>query len=292
MTRNVTDAAVVLGAITGIDPDDPRPPPRAATRSTTTPRTWRRTRSTGRGSASGGRAPTIRRSSPVIDEIMDDAVAQLRRSARRSSTRSRSRSRTRTARSSRAAVRVQARTSPAYFETYTGGGYPRRSRTSSTSTRRTRTSRGRGTRTLFEWREATGAREDPACAAARGTPTRSRGVDRRHDGGARPRRDHCARPTARPGSPTQSTATASRASSVVDPGGDAGYPDITVPAGYEGPFRSAFVHGGRLVRARAARVRYAFEQATMIREPPSTSRRSARTPGGEKGRSAKARAGG
>ena len=53
MARNVTDAAVLLGAMTGVDPTTRRPPRRPATPSPTTPSSSTPTRSTARGSASG-----------------------------------------------------------------------------------------------------------------------------------------------------------------------------------------------------------------------------------------------
>ena len=65
MTRNVTDAAVMLGAMTGVDSErsgDRRAGRQRLRRLHPVPRT--RTRSTARASASGGRAPTTRPSAP------------------------------------------------------------------------------------------------------------------------------------------------------------------------------------------------------------------------------------
>jgi Asp-tRNA(Asn)/Glu-tRNA(Gln) amidotransferase A subunit family amidase len=61
IARNVTDAAVLLGAATGVDPNDPRPPLRPATRSPTTRSSSTITRSRALASASGAPAPTTRR---------------------------------------------------------------------------------------------------------------------------------------------------------------------------------------------------------------------------------------
>ena len=64
MARNVTDAAVLLGAATGVDPDDPATDDRQVTPSPTTPSSSTLMRSTAHGSASGEPAPTTRLGRP------------------------------------------------------------------------------------------------------------------------------------------------------------------------------------------------------------------------------------
>ena len=86
MTRNVTDAAVLLGAMTGIDPNDAGDGrPGRATRSPTTPRSSTPTRCRARGSGSGAS------SAYEIDGVPVDEASP--RSSRTRSTRSRRRAR-------------------------------------------------------------------------------------------------------------------------------------------------------------------------------------------------------
>ena len=73
MTRNVTDAAVVLGAMTGVDRHDPATGPAGRSRLPRLHEVPRQaTRSAAPGSASGARAPTIPRSARRSTQIIND----------------------------------------------------------------------------------------------------------------------------------------------------------------------------------------------------------------------------
>ncbi len=98
MARNVTDAAVLLGAATGVDPDDAATDAQAGSPSPTTPSSSTTRRSTALGSASGAPART--------------ADTDRRRSSSRSSTTRSPRSRTKARRSRQHRHRPVARPPP------------------------------------------------------------------------------------------------------------------------------------------------------------------------------------
>ena len=77
MARNVTDAAVLLGALTGVDPADPATADRPATRSATTPSSSTPTPSRAPGSGSGVTRTTSSVADPPTIAIFDETVAEL-----------------------------------------------------------------------------------------------------------------------------------------------------------------------------------------------------------------------
>ena len=170
MTRNVTDAAVVLGAMTGIDPDDPATAFQAGHAFTDYRQfldadaldgarigVWR----------TGTYDPTV---SPEIDDLMNDTVAQLEALGATVVDPGRRPDRGRpTGPSSRRCCASSRTTSRRTSRRTRMPGTRRRSRTSSTSTTRNPDLEGPWNSEIFVQAEATGGRADPACVEARET---------------------------------------------------------------------------------------------------------------------------
>lgn len=270
MTRNVTDAAVVLGAMTGIDPADPATAAQAGHALTdylpfldahalTGARigVWR----------TGTYDPAA---SPEIDALMDATVAKLTRLG---------------------ATVIDPVTVPiepaydpeftallcefkddvaGYLGTHTGPAYPKTLQDLIDFNAAHPNLEGPWNSLIFELAQATGGRADPACSDAR---TAANAVARASidDTMAANHLDAIIAPTNGAAWVTDpvngddlSTFVGSSSPSAI-----AGYPAITVPAGHVGPLPIGVSFlGGRWDEPRLIGLAYAFERATHVRVPP------------------------
>jgi amidase len=280
MARNVTDAAVLLGAMTGIDRDDPA----TAAQAGHAFRNYRQFLDA--GALQGARIGVWREGSfefggDAVDEdvsaVMDDTIAALRRMGA-------------TvvdpaniafgdwANAEFPALLCEFKTDIAtYLRTYTGRGYAKT--LSGLLTYHWRHQKLESGAPESDWNSAifwladqTGGR-DAECAALRATATRGA---RRAVNSLMARRDLDAiiAPTNGPAWVTDpvngdlggdfSTFIGSSGPAAV-----AGYPNVTVPAGFVGPLPVgvSFI-GGRWDEPTLLALAYAFEQATKVRVPP------------------------
>ena len=273
MTRNVTDAAVVLGAITGIDPADP------ATAAQAGHATDDYTAFLDSDALEGARIGVWRVGtynpdlSPEIGALLDTLVAELEAAGATVI--------------DPVAVPVDEAYGPefeallcefqddlpAYFEAYTGAGYPKTLQDVIDFNNDHPELEGPWNSLLFELAAATGGRSDPACQAARelADEIATASID---DTLAEHDLDAIVGPTNGPAWVTDpvngdlggdfSTFVGSSGPAAI-----AGYPNITVPAGYAGPLplgisfmASAWAEPELIALA------YAYEQATRVRQPP------------------------
>jgi amidase len=270
MTRNVTDAAVVLGAITGIDPDDP------ATAAQAGHAFDDYTAFLDEDALDGARIGVWREGvydpaiTPVVGEVLDDAIAQLEALGA-------------TVidpvevpigdafEPEFAALLCEFKTDlPAYFETYTAAGYPRTLQDVIDFNEAHPELEGPWNSDLFVWAEETNGRGDPACTEARELAD-SIAIASIDDTMAAHDLDAIIAPTnGKPWltDPVNGDSFEEYVSSS-SPAAIAGYPDITVPAGYEGPFPiGVSFMAGAWSEPELLGFAYAFEQATLVRRPP------------------------
>jgi amidase len=273
MTRNVTDAAVLLGALTGIDRKDP------ATAAQAGHARKNYTRFLDKHSLKGARIgvwregtydPTV---SPEIEAMMNATVATLK---------------------AKGAIIVDPARIPiepaygpefeallcefksdiaSYLEDHTRNRYPKTLQDLIDFNNAHPELEGPWNNAVFDAAQATGGRADPACTTARtlATSTAKAAID---DLMAANDLDAIVAPT-------------NGAAWVTDPvngdlGGDfstfvgssspsaiAGYPAITVPAAFHGPLPLGVTFiGGRWDEPELIGLAYAFEQATHVRVPP------------------------
>jgi amidase len=274
IARNVTDAAVLLGAMTGVDPRDPA----TADQKGHARRDY--TRFLDKHALQGARIgvwregtydPTV---SPEIDAIMNATVASLK---------------------AQGAIIVDPARIPiepaygpeftallcefksdvaSYLQANTRHRYPKTLQDLIDFNNAHPSLEGPWNSALFEQAQATGGRADPGCTAARteATTTARAAID---DLMAADHLDAIIAPTNGPAWVTDpvngdlggdfSTFVASSSPSAI-----AGYPSITVPAGYVGPLPvGVSLIAGRWDEPELIRLAYAFEQATHVRVPPT-----------------------
>lgn len=274
MVRNVTDAAVMLGAMTGVDSTDP------ATAEQVGHALEDYTPYLDAGALSGARIGVWREGTydpavnPAVHAVMNATVAALEAAG--------------------AIIVDPARIpiEPAYgpeFEallcefksdiagylgTYTGASYPKTLQDLIDFNNANPALEGPWNSAIFELAQATGGRADPACTAARttATSTAQAAID---DTLALHNLDAIIAPTNGPAWVTDpvngdlggdfSTFVGSSGPSAIS-----GYPNITVPAGFAGPLPLgvSFI-GRRWDEAKLISLAYAFEQATHARVPPT-----------------------
>jgi amidase len=274
MTRNVTDAAVVLGATTGIDPADPATAAQAGHAFTNY------TQFLDADALRGARIGVWREGtydpdiSPEVHAIMNSTVASLR------------------AQGATVIDNTRIPIEPAYgpeFEallcefksdiatylgTYTSAGYPKTLQALIDFNNAHPELEGPWNSLTFEEAQNTGGRSDPDCISARAEAT-SIAQEAINETLAANNLDAIIGPTNGPAWVTDpvngdlggdfSTFVGSSSPSAI-----AGYADITVPAGYFGhlPIGVTFI-GGRWDEPNLIGLAYDFEQATHVRVPPT-----------------------
>jgi amidase len=274
MARNVTDAAVLLGAMTGVDSADPATAAQAGNALTDYTQfldpdalvgarigVWRE----------GTYDPTV---SPEVDAVINDTIAALE--AQGATVIDNTRIPIEPAYEPEfTALLCEFKTDlPAYFETYTAAGYPRTLQDVIDFNEANPDLEGPWGSEIFELAEATGGRTDPACIAARQTAT-SIAQAAINDTLAANDLDAIIAPTNGPAWVTDpvngdlggdfSTFVGSSSPSAI-----AGYANVTVPAGYvDGalPIGVSFI-AGRWDEPALIGLAYDFELATQIRFPP------------------------
>jgi amidase len=272
MARNVTDAAVLLGAMTGVDPADPATAGQVAF-SDYTP-------FLDAGALNGAtigiwRDGTYSFDGFVVDEavaeVMDEVVAALTAAGA-------------------TVVEVDVAIEdaygpefeallcefksdlPAYFDTYTGAGYPKTLQDVIDFNDANPDLEGPWNSEIFVLAEATGGRADPACTAARTTADT---VAESALTAALAGVDAIVAPTNGPAWVTDpvngdlggdfSTFVGSSTPSAIT-----GWANVTVPAGYASgvlPIGVSFI-GAQWDEPNLLALAYAFEQATLVRVPP------------------------
>jgi amidase len=289
MARNVTDAAVLLGAVTGVDAHD------AATSEQVGHAFSDYTTFLDAGALDGARIGVWRVGtydpavSPEIEALMDETVAALEAAGATVVDPAR--------------IEIEPAYGPefeallcefksdvaAYLETYTAAGYPRTLQDLIDFNDAHPDLEGPWNSAIFELAQETGGRADPACTEARefATSTAQAAIDdlmAAHD------LDAIVGPTNGPAWVTNSDPTKgdldgdfSKFVGSSSPSAISGYASITVPAGHAGPLPLgvSFI-GGRWDEPTLIGLAYAFEQATHVRVPPrflaSTSLDAARRP--------------
>jgi amidase len=275
MARNVTDAATLLGAMTGVDGADPATAAQAGKAFTDYTAfldadalvgarigVWRE----------GTYDPAV---SPEVDAVMNATVAALE--AAGATVIDNTRIPIEPAYEPEfAALLCEFKTDIAsYLATYTGAGYPKtlQDLIDFNAANDGRNREGPWNSLIFELAQETGGRPDPDCTAARtlATSTAQAAID---DTLATYNLDAIIAPTNGPAWETDrvngdlggdfSTFVGSSSPSAI-----AGYPDITVPGGYAGPLPIGVTFiGGRWDEPELIALAYAFEQATNVRVPP------------------------
>ena len=274
IARNMTDAAVLLGAMTGVDPSD------AATADQAGHAFTNYTQFLDKGALQGARIgvwregtydPTV---SPEIDAIMNATVAKLEAAGATIVDPAR--------------IPIEPAYGPefpallcefkddvaAYLAAHTGGGYPKTLQDLIDFNNAHPNLEGPWNSAVFDLAQATGGRADPDCIAARESAT-SIARAAINDTLAANDLDAIIAPTNGPAWVTDpvngdlggdfSTFVGSSSPSAI-----AGYASVTVPAGFVGPLPVgvSFI-GGRWSEPTLIGLAYAFEQATHVRVPPS-----------------------
>jgi amidase len=275
MARYVTDAAALLGAMTGIDVNDPATSDQAGNVVTDY------TAFLDADALVGARIGVWREGtydpdvSPEVDAVVNATVDALE--AAGATVIDNTRIPIEPAYEPEfAALLCEFKTDIAsYLGTYTDAGYPKTLQDlidfNNANDKRNR--EGPWNSLIFDLAQDTGGRPDPDCSAARAlaTSTAQAAID---DTLATYNLDAIIAPTNGPAWVTDSK--------LGDLGGDfstfvgssspsaiAGYPDITVPAGYAGPLPIgvSFI-GAKWSEPSLVALAYAFEQATLVRVPP------------------------
>jgi amidase len=275
MTRNVTDAAALLGAMTGVDADDPATASQAGNAFTDY------TAFLDTDALDGARIGVWREGtydpavSPEVDAVMNATVAALE--AAGATVIDNTRIPIEPAYEPEfAALLCEFKTDIAsYLETYTGTGYPKtlQDLIDFNTANDGRNREGPWNSLIFDLAQETGGRPDPECTAARtlATSTAEAAIDETL---ATFDLDAIIAPTNGPAWETDrvngdlggdfSTFVGSSSPAAI-----AGYPDITVPGGYAGPLPIGVTFiGGRWDEPELIALAYAFEQATQVRVPP------------------------
>jgi amidase len=278
ITRNVTDAAVLLGALTGVDSDDP------ATAAQVGHAFTDYTQFLDADALDGARIGVWREGtydpavSPEVDATINATVEALEAAGATVIDNTR--------------IPIEPAYGPeftallcefkddiaGYLETYTGAGYPKTLQdlidfNNDHPELESGAPESNWNSAIFDLAQETGGRADPACTAARefATSTAQAAID---DTLAANNLDAIIAPTNGPAWVTDpvngdlggdfSTFVGSSSPSAI-----AGYADITVPAGYAGPLPIGVTFiGGRWDEPTLISLAYAFEQATQVRVPP------------------------
>jgi amidase len=278
MARNVTDAAVLLGAITGVESNDPATADQAGNAFTDY------TQFLDAGALQGARIGVWREGtydpsiSPEVDAMINDTIAALEAAGATVIDNTR--------------IPIEPAYGPefeallcefktdvaSYLHTYTDPGYPTTLQglidfNNDHPELESGAPESNWNSLIFDLAQATGGRSDPACTAARAaaTPVAQAAID---DTLAANDLDAIIAPTNGPAWVTDpvngdlggdfSTFVGSSAPAAI-----AGYADITVPAGFVGPLPLGVTFiGGRWDEPRLIGLAYAFEQATQVRVPP------------------------
>jgi amidase len=273
MTRNVTDAAVVLGALTGVDPADPATADQAGNAFADY------TQFLDADALDGARIGVWREGtydpsvSPEVHAIMNATVAALEAQGATIVDPAR--------------IPIEPAYGPefeallcefktdigSYLEAYTDPPYPQTLQDLIDFNNDHPELEGPWNSLIFDLAQATGGRADPACTAARefATSTAQAAID---DTLAEFDLDAIIAPTNGPAWVTDpvngdlggdfSTFVGSSSPSAIS-----GYANVTVPAGYVGPLPVgvSFI-GGRWDEPTLIALAYDFEQATQVRVPP------------------------
>jgi amidase len=275
MTRNVTDAAVVLGAVAGIDPNDPATADQAGHAFTDY------TQFLDRNALQGARIgvwhsydPDI--ADPATVEIFKATVDELKAQGATVVDPLEIDFGTGFDREFDALLCEFKSDIASYLVAHTGASYPKTLQGLIDFNNAHTDLEGPGATVpwnnyVFGLAEATGGRADPDCAAARAatTPVIQAAID---DAMAANTLDAIVAPTNNPawvtdpvnGDSFEGFVSSSSAAAV------SGYATITVPSGFVGPLPVglAFI-GGRWDEPTLIGLAYAFEQATQVRVPPS-----------------------
>ena len=272
MARNVTDAAVLLGAVAGVDPDD------AATSDQVGHAFTDYTTFLNANALDGARIgvwrvgtydPTI---SPEIETLMNDTVATLEAAGATIVDPAR--------------IEIEPAYGPefeallcefksdvaSYLETYTDAGYPKTLQDLIDFNNDHPELEGPWNSLIFDLAQETGGRADPACTDAREFATSTaQAAMAAHD------LDAIIAPTNGAAWVTNSDPTKgdldgdfSTFVGSSSPAAIAGYAAITVPGGFAGPLPLGVTFiGGRWDEPTLIGLGYAFEQATHVRVPPT-----------------------
>jgi amidase len=274
IVRNVTDAAVMLGAMTGVDARDP------ATATQVGHATRHYTRFLDAHALRGARIGVWREGtydpaiSPEVDAIVNATVAAIRAAGATIVDPAR--------------IPIEPAYGPefdallcefksdigGYLTNHTAAGYPKTLQDLIEFNNDHPELEGPWNSAIFDLAQATGGRAAPDCIAARqaATPTAQAAID---DTLALFNLDAIIAPTNGPAWVTDpvngdlggdfSTFVSSSAPAAI-----AGYPSITVPAGYAGPLPVgiSFI-GARWAEPKLIALAYAFEQATHVRVRPT-----------------------
>jgi amidase len=275
MTRNVTDAAVVLGAVAGIDPNDPATADQAGHAFSDY------TQFLDRNALQGARIgvwhsydPDI--ADPATVEIFKATVDELKAQGATVVDPLEIDFGTGFDREFDALLCEFKTDIASYLQTYTAAGYPKTLQDLIDFNNAHTDLEGPSANVpwnnfVFDLAQATGGRADPDCAAARAatTPVIQAAID---DAMAANNLDAIVAPTNNPawvtdpvnGDSFEGFVSSSSAAAV------SGYATITVPSGFVGPLPVglAFI-GGRWDEPTLIGLAYAFEQATQVRVPPS-----------------------
>jgi amidase len=275
ITRNVTDAAVVLGALTGIDSHD------AATAAQAGHALTDYTAALDAGALKGARIGIWREgtygpsTAALAEPILSNVIAALR-AAGATVVDPTNLDLTGAFNSEFPALLCEFKTDIAtYLQTYTAAGYPKTLADLIAFDKAHPDLEGPWNDAVFEAAEATGGRATPDCVAARAdaTPSTRAAIDSVM---AANHLDAIVGLTNGPAWVTNSNPDEG------DMGGDftdfigsstaaavAGYAAITVPAAYDGPLPIGITFtGGRWSEARLIGLAYAYEQATHVRVQP------------------------
>jgi amidase len=275
MARNVTDAAVLLGAMTGVDPSDP------ATAAQTGHAYTNYRQFLDKDALEGARIGVWRdgtydkKISPEIDAIMNATVAKLQAEGATIVDPAR--------------IPIEPAYGPeftallcefksdiaGYLAAHTGASYPKTLQDLINFNNAHPNLEGPWNSKTFEDAQATGGRADPACTSARATAT-SIAQAAINDTLAANNLDAIIAPTNGPAWVTNSDPTKGDLNGDFSlfvgsssPSAIAGYATITVPAGFVGPLPIgvSFI-GGRWDEPKLIGLAYAWEQATHVRVPP------------------------
>jgi amidase len=275
MARNVTDAAVLLGAMTGIDANDSATAAQAGHVFTDYTAFLDANALVGKRIGvwrEGTYDPSV---SPEVDAVVNQTVAALEAAGATVIDNTR--------------IPIEPAYDPeftallcefktdiaSYLGTYTAAGYPKtlQDLIDFNAANDGRNREGPWNSLIFDLAQETGGRPDPDCTAARtlATSTAQAAIN---DTLATYHLDAIIAPTNGPAWVTDSkngdlggdfsTFVGSSSPSAI-----AGYPDITVPAGYAGPLPIGMTFiGARWSEPSLIALAYAFEQATQVRTPP------------------------